>query len=273
VRERLQKLLAAAGLASRREAETWIRAGRVHVNGRVARLGEAADPAHDDVRVDGVPLPAPPRRTWLLHKPRGVLTTTRDPRQEGRRNVLELLPAEARAVRLFPVGRLDLDTEGLLILTNDGELAHALLHPSREVEREYRVTVAGRLDDAAAARLAAGPVLDDGPMAPCRVGPRRYEPRSDRTTFPLVLHEGRKRQIRRALRQLGHRVVRLVRTRFGPLRLGALRPGAARPLAARERRALEALARRGGAAPAASAARPRRARRPRAPSRRKRGSR
>jgi 23S rRNA pseudouridine2605 synthase len=267
VRERLQKLLAAAGVASRREAEAWIRAGRVRVNGRVAALGEAADPARDDVRVDGAPLPAPPRRYWLLHKPRGVLTTTRDPRQAGRRNVLDLLPAAARSVRVFPVGRLDLDTEGLLLLTNDGALAHALLHPSREVDREYRVTVAGRLAAAAAARLAAGPVLDDGPMAPCRVGPRRYDARADRTTFSLVLHEGRKRQIRRALRQLGHRVVRLVRTRIGPLRLGALPPGAARPLAERERRALEALARRGGAPPAASPATPRRRRSPRARSR------
>ena len=272
MRERLQKLLAAAGLASRRQAEAWIRAGRVRVNGRVAALGEAADPARDEVRVDGRPLPAPPRRYWLLHKPRGVLTTTRDPRQEGRRTVMDLLPAEARALRLFPVGRLDLDSEGLLLLTNDGGVAQVLLHPSRETEREYQVTVAGRFDAAAAARLAAGPVLEDGRMAPCRVGPRRHDARRDRTTFALVLHEGRKRQIRRALRRLGHRVERLVRTRMGPLHLGALPPGAARPLSERERRALLAFAQRRGGPPAASPPSPRRGARPRNPSRHRRRS-
>ena len=137
---RLNKLFSQAGLASRRLADDLIRQGRVEVNGRVVtELGEKADPDVDDVRVDGLPLPAPPRQYWLLHKPRGVLTTTRDPRQAGRRNVLDLLPPAARSVRLFPVGRLDLDTEGLLLLTNDGALAHALLHPSRDKHSRYRL--------------------------------------------------------------------------------------------------------------------------------------
>jgi 23S rRNA pseudouridine2605 synthase len=259
VRARLQKLLAEAGLASRREAEAWIRAGRVRVNGAVAELGASADPEVDEVRVDGRPLPAEPRDYWLLHKPRGVLTTTRDPhaRSAGRETVLDLLPEEARRQRLFPVGRLDLDSEGLLLLTNDGRAAHALLHPSLGCEREYRVTVRGRLDDATARALAAGPVLDDGPMAPCRVGPRRYDGRKDASRFVLTLGEGRKRQIRRALRQLGHPVIRLVRTRMGPLRLGALAAGASRRLNGNERRALAAFTARASRSPGA-AGRPRR---------------
>ncbi len=244
MRARLQKLLAEAGLASRREAEAWIRAGRVRVNGRVAAIGESADPAVDAIRVDGQPLPSAPRVYWLVHKPRGVLTTTRDVRAEraGERTVMALLPAAARRARLFPVGRLDRDSEGLLLLTNDGETAHALLHPSLGTEREYRVTVRGRLPEQAAERLSQGLLLDDGPMAPCSVGPRRFDARGDRTRLVLVLREGRKRQIRRALAQLGHPVLRLVRTRMGPLRLGDLALGVARPLAERERRALLAFA-------------------------------
>jgi 23S rRNA pseudouridine2605 synthase len=244
VRARLQKILAAAGLASRREAEGWIRAGRVRVNGTVARLGDAADPARDEVLLDGRPVRAERRDYWLLHKPRGVLTTRRDPHAAplGRPTVLALLPGEARQVRLFPVGRLDLDSEGLLLLTNDGAVAQALLHPSRGCAREYRVTVRGLLSPETARQLARGLELDDGPMAPCRVERVRRDARRQETRLVLVLREGRKRQIRRALAQLGHPVLRLVRTGMGPLRLGQLPAGRARRLTDAERRALRAFA-------------------------------
>jgi len=269
VRTRLQKILAAAGLASRREAEDWIRAGRVRVNGELARVGDAADPHHDDVRVDGRPVRAEAHRYWLLHKPRGVLTTTRDPHaaRAGRDTVLDLLPAAARGARLFPVGRLDLDSEGLLLLTNDGDVAQALLHPRHGCEREYRVTVRGRVAADALRRLAAGLVLDDGPMAPCRVAGVRHDPRRDETRLTLTLREGRKRQIRRALGQLGHPVRRLLRTRMGPLRLGRLEVGAARELAPGERGALRAFAARRTLADAAAPGRATTPRRARSPSR------
>ena len=243
---RLQRILAAAGLASRRRAEEWIRQGRVQVNGRIARLGERADPGRDEVRVDGRCISAQPLRYWLLHKPRGVLSTTRDPRGQraGLRIVLDLLPARARSARLYPVGRLDKDSEGLLLLTNDGDAAQALLHPSLGAEKEYRVTVRGRFGAAVARRLAAGPLLDDGPMAPCKVGLRSFDAEMHSTTFALTLREGRKRQIRRALQQLGYPVLHLLRTRMGPLKLQALPCGAARELTAAERRRLQNHARR-----------------------------
>jgi 23S rRNA pseudouridine2605 synthase len=231
-------------VGSRRRCESLVAAGRVAVNGRVARLGERADPERDAITLDGRPVRREPHAYWLLHKPAGVLTTVRDPR--GRRTVMDLVPRDRG--RLFPVGRLDRDTEGLLLLTNDGEVAQALLHPSRESPRVYRVTVRGRLDAEAARRLARGVRLDDGvPTAPARVGRRAYDAAADTTTFPLTLVEGRKRQIRRAMEALGHPVVRLVRTRMGPLSLGRLPRGRARELSPAERRRLVAHARRHGA--------------------------
>jgi 23S rRNA pseudouridine2605 synthase len=206
----------------------------VRVAGRVAGLGERADPARQRVTVDGRLVVAPKPVYWLVHKPRGVITAARDAR--GARTVVELLPPGLP--RLFPVGRLDLDTEGLVLLTNDGAVAHALLHPSLGSEREYRVTARGRAPREALARLARGIELDDGPPAPAQVGAVRGDARADTTSFTLVVREGRKRQIRRALAALGHPVVRLVRTRMGPLRLGRLAAGAARPLGAREVEAL-----------------------------------
>jgi pseudouridine synthase len=240
---RLQKILARAGLASRRKAEELIRAGRVDVNGVTACLGATADPERDEISVDGRLVVAQPRAYWILHKPRGVITTTRDP--EGRPTVLDLLPSEARGERLFPVGRLDLDSEGLLLLTNDGEVAQAMLHPSLGCEKEYRVTVRGRLSAPTRRLLAAGIELDDGPMAPCQLGRFRYDSRMDASTFHLTLREGRKRQIRRALAARGHPVLRLIRIRMGPLRLGRLPPRQARPLTAGERRALLRASSRG----------------------------
>ena len=253
MKTRLQKLLAEAGLASRRAAEAWIRAGRVRVNGKVATLGDSADPVRDDVRVDGKRL-APERRSyWLLHKPRNVLTTTADPwaQEAGRRTVLELLPAAARRTRLYPVGRLDLDSEGLLLLTNDGALAQALLHPSHGCEREYRVEAWGEVTAESARRLAGGVELEDGPTLPCRVRVVGSDRARGTTRLVLTLREGRKRQIRRALLALGHPVRRLVRVRMGPLRLGDLPAGRARPLTPRETRELlrfaSAVARGGSA--------------------------
>jgi len=228
--------MAQAGVGSRRRAEELIRAGRVSVNGVTATLGATADPDRDEITLDGSPVVAEPRAYWILHKPRGVVTTTRDP--EGRPTVLDLLPAEARGRRLFPVGRLDLDSEGLLLLTNDGEVAQAMLHPSLGCEKEYRVTARGRISPTTRRILAAGIELDDGPMAPCGVGPVRYDPGTNASTFHLTLREGRKRQIRRALATRGHPVLRLVRVRMGPLRLGELRPRQARTLTAAERQTL-----------------------------------
>ncbi len=241
---RLQKLLADAGLASRRAAEEWIRAGRVRVNGKLAELGASADPAVDDVRVDGRRIEAEPRRYWLLNKPQNVLSTTADPFAEeaGRRTVLELLPAAARRTRLVPVGRLDLNSEGLLLLTNDGGVVQALLHPSHGCEREYRVDVWGNVTPATARQLAAGVELDDGRTLPCRARVVEYDAGQDVSRLLLVLREGKKRQIRRSLRALGHPVRRLVRLRMGPLKLGDLPRGRVRELTHAEQRALLHLA-------------------------------
>ena len=233
-RTRLQKILAAAGVASRRGAEDLLSEGRVAVNGVRARLGDSADADRDVVTVDGASVQQEAPCYWIVHKPRGVITTVSDP--QGRPTVVGLLPG--RTPRLFPVGRLDRDTEGLVLLTNDGALAHVLLHPSHESEREYRVTVKGRVASATLRRLARGVVLDEGRTAPARVGPARFDARAQTTRFALTLIEGKKRQIRRSLRALGHPVLELLRVRMGPLRLGHLAPGAARPLEPRETRAL-----------------------------------
>jgi 23S rRNA pseudouridine2605 synthase len=230
----LQKVIAAAGVASRRAAEQLIVAGRVTVNGVVAQLGDRADLARDDVRVDGGQLQAESREYWLLHKPSGVITTLSDPHSGERRTVHDLMPAEARGARLFPVGRLDVGSEGLVLMTNDGALAHALLHPSREVDKEYRVRVRGRLEAKALERLRRGIELDDGPMRPVRVSPAQHDAARDESELVLVIREGRKREIRRAMDALGHRVVRLVRERMGPLVLARLPLGAARRLGPRE---------------------------------------
>jgi 23S rRNA pseudouridine2605 synthase len=229
-RVRLQKVIAAAGIASRRGAEDLLRAGRVRVNGEIAAIGDSVDPDRDRVSVDGRSLHAEPPAYWVVHKPRGVLTTVRD--THGRRTVLDLLPD--RTQRLFPVGRLDLDTEGLVLLTNDGELAHVLMHPSFESEREYEVEVRGRVSRDTLRHLAKGVTLDDGLTAPATASHRQYSAESDTSVFRLVLIEGKKRQIRRALAFLRHPVVALLRVRLGPLRLGKLAAGEARALSDQE---------------------------------------
>lgn len=230
--ERLQKVLARRGFGSRRVCEELIAAGRVRVNGQKAVLGRRVDVAKDVVEVDGVRAGVREGLVYyLLNKPRGVVTTASDP--QGRPTVVDLVPLEPR---VFPVGRLDADTEGLLLLTNDGELAHRLTHPSFGVEKEYLAEVASRPSLTALQRLRKGVVLDDGGTEPARVV--LVAPNAIRIT----IHEGRNRQVRRMCAAVGHPVVRLVRTRIGPLAERGLPPGKWRPLTLAERRALEEAA-------------------------------
>lgn len=230
--ERLQKVLARVGFGSRRVCEELIADGRVRVNGEVADLGRRVDTASDRVEVDGVAVGVRPDLVYyLLNKRRGVVTTASDP--QGRPTVVEQVPAEPR---VFPVGRLDADTEGLLLLTNDGELAHRLTHPSFGVEKEYLAQVQGRPSPGAVRRLREGVDLEDGPTAPARVA--LVPPDGLR----LVIHEGRNRQVRRMCEAVGHPVLRLVRTRIGPLADRGLAPGRWRELSVAEVRALEAAA-------------------------------
>lgn len=230
--ERLQKVLARVGLGSRRACDEFIAAGRVKVNGRVALPGRRVEVDADRVEVDGVPLAVAPGLVYyLLNKPAGVVTTASDP--QGRRTVVGLVPPEPR---VFPVGRLDADSEGLLILTNDGDLAHRLSHPSHGVAKEYLVEVQGEPSPAALRRLRDGVLLEDGPTAPARIG--LVAPNALRVT----IHEGRNRQVRRMCDAVGHPVVRLVRARIGPLADHSLGPGCWRPLESAEVRALEQAA-------------------------------
>lgn len=223
-RERLQKVLARAGLGSRRACEDLIRQGRVTVNGRAAVLGDRVDPRTDRVEVDGSRVPLDPELRYLvLHKPRGVVTTANDP--QGRPDVSRYYP---EGVRVFPVGRLDRDTEGLLVLTNDGDLANRLLHPRFGVEREYLAEVAGRPTERALSALRRGVELEDGPARAAAV--RRVGGAGERGAVRLVMTEGRKREVRRMLEAVGLPVRRLVRVRFGPIRLGRLGAGEVREL-------------------------------------------
>jgi 23S rRNA pseudouridine2605 synthase len=230
---RLAKFLAHAGVASRRAAEQLIAEGRVTVGGAVV-----TDPARDvdggsEVVVDGEPVRGEePRVVYALHKPAGVVSTARD--THGRRTVTDLVPAERR---LYPVGRLDADTTGLILLTNDGELANRLTHPRYEVPKTYRATLGGGpIAERTLRALRTGVTLDDGPTAPARVR------RLDAHTLELTIHEGRKRQVRRMCEAVGHPVRALVRVRFGPLELGELAAGRARRLTTTELRALAAAA-------------------------------
>lgn len=227
--ERLQKVLARVGLGSRRACEELIADGRVTVNGEVAVLGRRVDVGTDLVEVDGAPVGVRPDLVhYLLNKPVGVITTADDPL--GRPTVVELVPAEPR---VFPVGRLDADTEGLLLLTNDGELAHRLTHPSFGVEKEYLAQVEGTPSRAALRQLREGVELEDGLTAPARVA--AVEP----TLLRVTIHEGRNRQVRRMCEAVGHPVLRLVRTRIGPVVDPRLEPGAWRALSRDEIRSLE----------------------------------
>jgi 23S rRNA pseudouridine2605 synthase len=227
--ERLQKVLARAGFGSRRVCEDLIAEGRVSVNGEVAILGARVAILTDDVTVDGTTIAVNPTFVYyLLNKPAGVVSTAADP--QGRPTVVELVPDDPR---VFSVGRLDADTEGLLLLTNDGTLTHRLTHPSFGVEKEYLAHVEGRPSRAALRTLREGVDLDDGVTAPARVS--TLEP----GLLRLTIHEGRNRQVRRMCDGVGHPVRRLVRTRIGPLSDRSLTPGSWRALTTDEVRALE----------------------------------
>lgn len=230
--ERLQKLLSAAGVCSRRAAETYLTAGRVTVNGEPARLGQRADPDRDEILVDGRPLAPRAKPVYiLLNKPRGYVTTLSDER--GRKTVAELV-ADCGA-RVYPVGRLDLDSEGLLLLTNDGDWAQHLLHPSHEVEKTYHVSVFGPVAGAAA-RLAAMTDLEGEPIRPARVEVLRQTART--AVLAVTIHEGKNRQIRRMCARCGLTVKRLRRVQEGPLKLGNLPSGKWRDLSENEVEAL-----------------------------------
>ncbi len=227
---RLQKLLAQSGVASRRKCEELMLAGRVEVDGEVVtRLGAKVDPTRAVIRVDGRRLPPVSPHVYLvLNKPRGVVSTMSDP--QGRRSLADLV--SDRPERLFHVGRLDTDTEGLLLLTNDGELAHRLAHPSHEVSKTYVAEVDGRVRPATRRRLLDGVELDDGPIACDQVTVRDTVPvqGQPRTLVEVVIHEGRNRVVRRMFEAVGHPVRRLTRTALGGVRVGTLRTGQMREL-------------------------------------------
>ncbi|MFC4078135.1 pseudouridine synthase [Salinithrix halophila] len=225
--DRLQKVMARAGVASRRRSEELIRAGKVRLNGKVVtELGIRVDPSLDRIEVEGRPISTETRRYFLFHKPTGVITSMSDPRR--RRVVADYFRQVPE--RVYPVGRLDYDTEGLLLLTNDGELANRLAHPRFEVEKVYRATVKGDPSREALKRLSEGVHLEDGWTAPARV--RRITSRKEEkeTVLELVIHEGKNRQVRRMCETVGHPVKKLVRTRLAFLTLDGLPKGKYRPL-------------------------------------------
>jgi 23S rRNA pseudouridine2605 synthase len=237
MKQRLQKLIAAAGLASRRQAESWIEAGQVTVNGHPARLGDSADPTVDRIEARGRPLVAEPTGICLLlHKPVGYVTSARDP--QGRPVVVDLVKDVPG--RLYPVGRLDLTTSGLLLMTNDGELAHLLTHPRHGVAKTYLARVRGQVEAATARQLADGVRLDDGPTAPAQVEVVRRE--GSHSWVKITIREGRNRQVRRMFEAVGHSVSRLQRIQLGFLTLENLRPGQYRRLTPEEIARLKQLA-------------------------------
>ncbi len=227
--DRLQKVLAQAGLGSRRACEDLIAAGRVQVEGQTAQLGRRVDINNDHVTVDGIPIGVKPGLVYyLVNKPAGVVSTASDP--QGRVTLTSLVPTEPR---VYPVGRLDADSEGLILLTNDGDLTNRLTHPSYGVEKEYLVIVEGTPKPGAVRLLRSGVQLDDGMTAPARVST------AGDGALRITIHEGRNRQVRRMGEAIGHPVRRLVRTRIGPLQIGSLRPGEWRELTTDEVRAME----------------------------------
>lgn len=232
---RLQKYLAESGVASRRASEELITAGRVSVNGTTATLGMSVDPEADTVLLDGKPVrQAEELITIMLYKPKGVVSTSDDP--QGRKTVQEYvkdIPA-----RLYNIGRLDLNSEGLLLMTNDGELAHRMTHPKFSVEKTYYAICDGKLMPSEIASMTNGVTLEDGMTAPAKLTHIRPTQAGD-TSFLITIHEGKNRQIRRMLEAVGHRTLRLKRERFGPLSIGELKPGETRRLSNEELLALK----------------------------------
>lgn len=235
--ERLQKLMARAGVGSRRACEVLIEAGRVTVNEKTAVLGQKADPARDKILVDGSPLgKAEPAKIFALYKPKNALSTDLPHEGDTRPTARSFIRLETR---LFPIGRLDADSEGLMLFTNDGDLAQRLSHPRYEHEKEYRVMVAGRPDAQDLVKWQSGVYLEDGKTEPVQVSIIQEQKRT--TWLRIIMREGRKRQIRRVAALLGHPVKKLIRERIGPVNLGTLRPGDWRRVVGEELRALENL--------------------------------
>jgi 23S rRNA pseudouridine2605 synthase len=234
--ERLQKVLARAGIGSRRAVEDLIEQGRIAVNGQIARLGQRVDSSKDKVEVDGSTVPLDVSLVYyLVNKPVGTITSADDP--EGRPTVLDLVDAP---VRVWPVGRLDVDSEGALLLTNDGELSHRLTHPSFEVPKTYVAKVTGSVGERSLRALARGVELEDGLTGPARVDV--IDRAGGATLVEITITEGRNRQVRRMFDALGHRVLGLARVAVGPLKLGHLKPGSVRKLAPAEVRELYRVA-------------------------------
>jgi pseudouridine synthase len=233
---RLQKYLSECGVASRRASEKLIVDGRVTVNGAPAVIGMNVDPATDDILLDGAPVTADNKVYVLLNKPRGTVTTAHD--THDRKTVLDCL--DGVAARVFPVGRLDMDVEGVLLLTNDGELAHCLMHPSHEIDKVYVALVLGRIAPEAVKRLEQGVELEDGMTAPAKVRVLNVHERTSR--IQLTIHEGRKREVKRMCAAVGHPVKALNRIAFANLLRGDLRPGEWRYLTDSEVRMLQRLA-------------------------------
>jgi 23S rRNA pseudouridine2605 synthase len=235
--ERLQKILARAGLASRRQAEQWILDGRVTVNGTVVRkLGSRADPAKDSIKVDGKRVKQPATFLYLaLHKPPGVITSLHDP--QGRMDLSRLVELSGRKGRIFPVGRLDFNSSGLLLLTNDGELAQRLMHPRFKINKRYRVKLSACPSERELAQLRKGIRLEDGLTAPAQA--RVIERLKTNAWVEIELHEGRYREVRRMFNTLGYFVEKLVRVQIGPISLGPLGLGEIRSLSSREIDALK----------------------------------
>lgn len=233
--ERLQKVLARAGIASRRKCEEIIAAGNVKVNGKVVtELGTKVDPVKDRIEVNGKLLAGREKEIYImLNKPAGYVTTVHDP--QGRKKVMDLLQGVAE--RVYPVGRLDKDTEGLLLFTNNGELAYRLTHPRHKVYKTYWARVQGNPSEDNLARLASGLILEDGPAAPAIV--RRIGKKGKNAIIEINIREGRKRQVRRMFQHIGHPVLNLKRLRFGPLELGRLKQGEYRHLTEKEVRILK----------------------------------
>ncbi len=230
MQERLQKIISAAGAASRRKAEELIVEGSVTVNGRIVReLGTKADPEKDAIKVSGKLIHLPQSKTYIvLNKPRGFITSMKDP--EGRPVVTELL--KGVKARVVPVGRLDYDTEGLLIMTNDGDLAHSLMHPSHEITKIYLAKVKGIIEDKAIERLEKGVKLREGVTAPARV--KKLKKSSANSWVEITVHEGRYRQVRRMLEEVGYPVIKLIRVTYGSLALGNVPLGKYRHLTSDE---------------------------------------
>jgi 23S rRNA pseudouridine2605 synthase len=227
--KRLQKILSDMGIASRRKAEELIIEGRITVNGRIATIGMKADPVKDHIKVDGkLLIRSEPKVYIMLNKPKNVVTTLYDP--EGRPTIKDFL--KGVKYRVFPVGRLDYNSEGLLLLTNDGDFAHAVLHPSKKISKTYLVKVKGVLDEEEIAKLRTGVKLVDGITAPAQV--KRVIRTENNSWLKITIHEGKKRQIRRMLEKIGHPVLKLKRIKINGIELDKLKPGAHRYLTSEE---------------------------------------